>query len=64
MPSKTTSAVPAPTWVSHKIEGSTPDTYYTPSFKLKVIPIHPTFACKLEDVDWSKDISTELCKEI
>ena len=64
MPAKTISVTPTPTWVPLKIEGSIPDPYYTPKFGLKVIPIHPTFACELEGVDWGKDIPPELYKEI
>ncbi|KAL2107786.1 hypothetical protein VUR80DRAFT_4743 [Thermomyces stellatus] len=64
MPGKTISVTPTPTWVPLKIEGTIPEPYFTPKFNLKVIPIHPTFACELEGVDWGKDISPELYQEI
>ena len=64
MATRTITVTPTPTWVPLRIEGTLPEPYYTPKFNLKVIPIHPTFACELEGVDWSKDVSPELYKEI
>lgn len=55
---------PTATWVPFKIEGSIPSPYRTPNFGFTVVPIHPTFACELQGVDWSKDISPEEYQEI
>ncbi|KAH8816079.1 hypothetical protein F5884DRAFT_207875 [Xylogone sp. PMI_703] len=55
---------PTPTWVPLKIEGSIPQPYRTPKFGLTVVPLHPTFACEIQGVDWSKDIEPELYGEI
>jgi hypothetical protein len=58
------SVKPTPTWVPFKIEGTIPKPFATPKFNLHVTPLHPTFACTLEGVDWSKPISPELYQEI
>ena len=55
---------PTPTWVPLKIEGIIPDPYTIPEFNFRVTPLHPTFACEIEGVDWSKPISPELYQEI
>lgn len=55
---------PTPTWVPLKIEGTIPLPYTTPKFGIKVIPLHPTFACEIQGVDWNKSISPELYQEI
>lgn len=64
MSTETIVVQPTPTWIPLKIEGQIPSPYLTPKFKLKVTPLHPTFACELEGVDWSKDVSPELYQEI
>jgi hypothetical protein len=46
------------------MEGTIPSAYRTSKFDLKVTPLHPTFACQLEDVDFSKPVSPELYAEI
>lgn len=63
-PSETISVKPTPLWVPLKLEGTVPGPYLTPKFNLKVTPLHPTFACQLEGVDWSKEVSPELYQEI
>lgn len=64
MPTETITVTPTPTWVPLKIEGLVPAPYRTPKFNLRVVPLHPTFACELQGVDWSKDVSPELYQEI
>ncbi|KAJ6445220.1 dichlorophenoxyacetate alpha-ketoglutarate dioxygenase protein [Purpureocillium lavendulum] len=64
MPTQTITVTPTPTWAPLKIEGLIPAPYHTPKFNLRVVPLHPTFACELQGVDWSKDISSELYEEI
>jgi len=60
----TITAKPTPTWVPLKIEGHIPAPYLTPIYKLKVTPIHPTFGCELEGIDWKKHVSPELYQEV
>ncbi|KAF2104988.1 Clavaminate synthase-like protein [Rhizodiscina lignyota] len=55
---------PTPVWVPFTVEGEVPPPYRTPKFGLKVIPLHPTFACELEGVDWSKPVPQEVYEEI
>lgn len=55
---------PSPVWQPLKIEGTIPAPYKTARFGLKVTPTHPTFACELEGVDFSKPVSPELYAEI
>lgn len=55
---------PTSTWVPIKIEGSIPPPYEFGKYRLKITPLHPTFGCALEGVDWSKDISLELYQDI
>ena len=64
MSTQTITVKPTPTWIPLQIEGAIPSSYFTPKFNLKVTPLHPTFACELEGVDWSKDVSPELYQEI
>lgn len=64
MATETITVKPTATWVPLKIEGKIPAPYTTPNFGLKVTPLHPTFGCQLDGVDWSKDVSPELYKEI
>ncbi|KAJ5611478.1 dichlorophenoxyacetate alpha-ketoglutarate dioxygenase protein [Penicillium herquei] len=64
MATETITVTPTPTWIPLRIEGSIPEPYFTPKFNLKVTPLHPTFACELEGVDWSKDVSVDLYQEI
>jgi hypothetical protein len=61
---ETIAVKPTPTWVPLKIAGLIPVPSTTPKFGLRVVPIHPTFACELEGVDWSQDISPELYRQI
>ncbi len=61
---ETITVTPTPTWTPLRIQGVIPEPFYTPKFGLKVIPIHPTFGCELEGVDWSKDIPEDVYKEI
>ncbi len=55
---------PTPVWTPLPIEGDIPAPFTTEKFGLKVIPLHPTFGCELQGVDWSKPVSPELYKEI
>ena len=55
---------PTPTWVPLKIEGTVPDPYRVSNFNLRVTPLHPTFACELEGVDWTQPISPDLYEQI
>ncbi|PSK37360.1 hypothetical protein B9Z65_2102 [Elsinoe australis] len=55
---------PTPTWVPLPIEGEIPKPYTTPKHNLEVNPLHPTFACELRGVDWSKPIPPEVYAEI
>jgi hypothetical protein len=55
---------PTAIWVPLKIEGVLPSPYRTPKIGYTVTPIHPTFACELEGVDWGRDISPDEYKEI
>lgn len=64
MATETITVKPTPTWVPFKIEGVTPPAYTTPNFGLKVTPLHPTFGCQLDGVDWKSDISPDLYAEI
>ncbi|KAK3677009.1 hypothetical protein LTR78_003214 [Recurvomyces mirabilis] len=54
---------PTPLWQPLPIEGDIPAPYTTNS-GLEVVPLHPTFACELRGVDWSKSISQEAYDEI
>ncbi|KAL2865084.1 TauD/TfdA dioxygenase family protein [Aspergillus lucknowensis] len=64
MATETIAVRPTPTWIPLKIEDPIPPPFLTPKFGFKVTPIHPTFGCELEGVDWSKDISEEVYQEI
>ncbi|CAH0058373.1 unnamed protein product [Clonostachys solani] len=64
MATQTITVKPTPTWIPLKIEGQLASPYTTPKFNLRVTPLHPTFGCRLDGVDWSKDISPELYQEI
>lgn len=55
---------PTPNWTPLKIEGTVPEAYTLSEFNLRVKPLHPTFACELDGVDWSRDVSPELYLEI
>lgn len=55
---------PTPVWTPLPIQGVTPPPYYTPRFGYQVIPLHPTFACELKGVDWSKPITPDQYAEI
>ncbi|KAK5168856.1 uncharacterized protein LTR77_006165 [Saxophila tyrrhenica] len=61
---KTITITPTPPWTPLKIEGEIPSPYNTPKFQLEVIPLHPTFACELRGVDWSKPVPLEVYAEI
>ena len=61
---QTISVKPTRTWIPIKIEGPIPAPYHVGKSGLKVTPLHPTFGCELEGVDWSKDISPELYQDI
>ncbi|KAJ9613882.1 hypothetical protein H2200_002018 [Cladophialophora chaetospira] len=58
------SITPTPTWVPLKIEDDIPEPFTTSEFNLRVTPLHPTFACELDGVEWDKPISPELYQEI
>jgi hypothetical protein len=60
----TITAKPTPTWTPLKIEGYIPAPYLTPTYELRVTPLHPTFGCEIDGVDWKKDIPPELYQEI
>jgi alpha-ketoglutarate-dependent 2,4-dichlorophenoxyacetate dioxygenase len=55
---------PTAPWVPLAIEGNIPDPYTTPKYGLEVIPLHPTFACELKGVDFSKPIPPDVYAEI
>jgi hypothetical protein len=55
---------PTAPWVPLPIEGNIPDPYTTAKHGLEVIPLHPTFACELKGVDFSKPISPDVYAEI
>lgn len=61
---RTISVVPTELWKPLPIEGEIPQPYKTPNFGLEVVPLHPTFACELRGVDWSKPIPPEVYAEI
>lgn len=58
------SVKPTTTWVPLPIEGNIPAPFEDSEFGLKVTPLHPTFGCELEGVDWSKPVSPKLYKKI
>lgn len=60
----TISVTPTSVWQPLPIEGQIPAPYTTPKFGLEVKPLHPTFACELSGVDWSKPIPPEVYAEI
>lgn len=60
----TISIKPTPTWTPLKIEGNISEPYTTPKFGFRVVPVHPTFACELQGVDFSQPISPEQYREI
>lgn len=55
---------PTPLWTPLPIEGEIPSPFKTPKFGLDVVPLHPTFACEIRGVDWSKPVPAELYDEI
>lgn len=57
-------AIPSKTWIALPIEGEIPGPYKTPKFGFQVKPLHPTFACELQGVDWSRPIPREEYQEI
>jgi hypothetical protein len=60
----TISIKPTPTWTPLQIEGFIPEPYTTSNFGFRVVPLHPTFACELQGVDFSKPVSPEQYQEI
>lgn len=61
---KTIAITPTPAWTPLPIEGEIPPPFKTPKFGFEVIPLHPTFACELKGVDWSRPIPKEEYEEI
>jgi hypothetical protein len=55
---------PTPIWTPLPIEGDIPPPYKTPKFGFEVIPLHPTFACELQGVDFSAPLTPEQYSEI
>jgi hypothetical protein len=58
------SVKPTPTWTALPIIGDIPPPFEIPDFGLIVTPLHPTFGCQLEGVNWEKPISPELYAKI
>jgi hypothetical protein len=50
--------------VALPIVGDIPVPYEIPEFGLKVTPLHPTFGCQLDGVDWSEPVLPELYAKI
>lgn len=61
---RTISVIPTELWTPLPIEGEIAAPYKTAQFGLEVVPLHPTFACELRGVDWSKPIPSEVYAEI
>lgn len=61
---RTVAVIPTGLWEPLPMEGEIPAPYKTPKFGLEVVPLHPTFACELRGVDWSKPIPPEVYGEI
>lgn len=61
---RTISVIPTELWVPLPIDGEVPPPYKTPKFGFEVVPLHPTFACELRGVDWSRSIPPEEYAEI
>ncbi|KAG8625989.1 hypothetical protein KVT40_006390 [Elsinoe batatas] len=55
---------PTPTWTPLPIEGPIPAPYHTPKHNLLITPLHPTFACTLSGVDWTRPIPPSIYAEI
>ncbi|KIW12257.1 hypothetical protein PV08_09533 [Exophiala spinifera] len=55
---------PTPTWVPLEIKGHIPEPFIISDFNLRVVPLHPTYACELQGVEWDKPVTPELYREI
>ena len=61
---KNISIKPTAEWIPLPIKGEIPQSYKTSQFGFEVVPLHPTFACELKGVDWSRKITPEEYAEI
>lgn len=55
---------PTPLWTPLPIEGNVAAAYKTPKHNFEVVPLHPTFACELRGVDFSRPITPDEAAEI
>lgn len=63
-PEKPIAVIPTALWKPLPIEGDIAPPYKTPKFGFDVIPLHPTFGCRVKGVDFSRPITAEEASEI
>lgn len=61
---KAITVTPTSLWKALPIEGEIPAPYKTDRFGFEVVPLHPTFACELKGVDFSRPITSDEAGEI